>query len=209
MGRLKPGQKSIFYKLGNVVIEDKRPPQYKEVEAPPPLPPKVFTRDPILASVWMEDGDQPDPKPLPPDAVPVRMNAVSLLALCHRNHVLILQLRRMAGIGPALFNLLHSRSIRKLSFAHTETSELLSPLGIDVQGGCSVVELILKYREFAASNLQRRMRCRATERSDTSDEQHPLQQLKEHQVASVVTGVDISDRDFYTEEWNNPLLCER
>ena len=53
------------------------------------------------------------------------------------------------------------------------------------------------------------MHCRATERESFEELPTAIQGLKDHQFVRILAGIDISDRQFYVEEWNHPLLCER
>lgn len=151
LGRIDAPPEPIIYKVGNVIIQDDHPPQRTEMPPPPPPPPRVFTRDPMLAALWRSDGDRCKKQRLPDNAVRIRKNIVSILSLCHGRHVLILQLRRMNGIGLALSNLLFSQKIKKLSFEQTDKALTLAPIGIQVHAGFDLEDMMTRYASLPVS----------------------------------------------------------
>eukprot|EP00210_Caulerpa_lentillifera_P000313 g306.t1 len=183
----------VVYKVGNVVITDYNPPKISRVSVPRPFPPEVFTRDPVLALNWIRDRDGIQRMKLPFHARPVDKNIVSILTLCHKKHILVLQLRRMSAIGPELTNLLYSENIAKFGFNQQETGFVLEAIGVKIRNGFDLEDLFIK----------------AMRRKSFDDIPKAIRKLDRPQLVRVLTGVDISDIGLYVESWNNPFLSEK
>lgn len=207
-GRRSSDRRTVVYRVGNVIIEDHNPPKGFSPIPPETTPPKVFTRDPILSDLWKSDNDRYQRQNLPNNAVPIGRNIVSLLSICYGKHVLIVQLRRMRAIGPSLYNLLHSSGIHKLAFNHGENFWTLDPIGVKINSGHEFKAMLAKFVEKNAKQNSS-FDHRAMEKGSFEEINPIVQNLTVPQFAKVLAGIDISDQDLYSRDWNNPLLCER
>ncbi|GMH38069.1 hypothetical protein BSKO_05953 [Bryopsis sp. KO-2023] len=157
-------------------------------------PPRVWTEDEQLAEFWSKDTDGPDfDIPMPEVSIPMKLNRISLLTVSAGKHILIVQLRRMRAVGPRFYDLLYDHRVPMLSFNHQENTHILRAVGLVPGGGTDLSNLLLK--AFNAENL--------------NAIPYPFRKLASHGFARVLAGVDISDREFYVRDYNNPILSER
>lgn len=83
--------------------------------------------------------------------------------------------------------------VRKHAFNHISNTLILKPMGIVVHGGNSTGDLLVK----------------AFEGTSLKSVAYELRDLPEYGYARNLVGVGISDREFYTRDYNNPLFSER
>ena len=151
-------------------------------------------QDPELLEQWINDPDGLNARaPIPDDAVPIRNNNIPILAICAGKHVLIIQPSRMQAIGSRLHDLLSCESVKKLAYGHIQHCLRLKTIGVTVRAGEEIGQQLV----------------RAMERKSLNEVPYELRQLQPHNYARLLAGVDISDREYYNREFDNPLLTER
>lgn len=96
-------------------------------------------------------------------------------------------------LGVVMANCVGIAQVAKFAFDHENKAKLLRSMGIIVNGGSVLTDLLLK--AYNTPGLAPVPLC--------------LQTAPPQGLAKLLMGVDITDREFYFNDYNNPLLSER